>query len=579
MKIYSNHIGFEQSDRKTAVLEAERELQELKVYLCNEEGKRFPVRIGKCERIEEWSDHCYYSLDFSEITETGNYRLIAETGEEKTFTELFPITDYYLNMQMVNAARAYFKGERDSGEWLKADKTLSFDGPREGIRDLHGGWYDATGDFGIHLTQLSHTGVYNPMQSLLPSYVCFAIADRIEKERLRDCRILKKELLDEAYWGADLAMRLYCEGGSFLRSVDRGEAFSEKQHRKIDYEYFRFSGHEEDQSYLQETIENKNYETGLRSGGGLAVVVLAQAAGHGASSGEHMCREYLETAEKAFRYLMEKNELQISDGKWNFLDWYLGLLAATELYAVTGEEDYLQTCRYLEKGMERYLVEMKEGSWFLAEKEQLYFHPSDEGLPLIALMRYSQAEPDPERKKRALAMAEDAMRHVLSISRSPFGYAAFTWKKRIEDRKEENRFFFPHNTKAAPWWQGENARIASLAASALLLAKLTEEKGLKEILILFAQKQLDWIMGCNPFDSCMIDGYGRNNIRYFFKGQYDFMNSPGGICNGITARSSDDRGLEFVMEPTKDCDDNWRWAEQWIPHVAWYLYAEGLKLL
>ena len=85
-------------------------------------------------------------------------------------------------------------------------------------------------------------------------------------------------------------------------------------------------------------------------------------------------------------------------------------------------------------------------------------------------------------------------------------------------------------------------------------------------------------MGCNPFDSCMIDGFGRNNIQYFFRNQYDFMISPGGICNGITSREADDKGLEFIMAPTAECDDNWRWAEQWLPHACWYLNAMGWKL-
>ena len=31
-----------------------------------------------------------------------------------------------------------------------ADRALPFAGPREGIVDAHGGWYDATGDYGIH---------------------------------------------------------------------------------------------------------------------------------------------------------------------------------------------------------------------------------------------------------------------------------------------------------------------------------------------------------------------------------------------------------------------------------------------
>lgn len=573
MKVFVNHIGFERWDDKAAVLEAGKE--KIEVWVEREDGERFPVNMSGPCRIREWSGGWYYFLDFSHIRTSGNYRIAGMADGIRFQSELFPVADYPLYLRMVNASRTYLKGERASGEWLKADRSVAFDGKRKGILDLHGGWYDATGDFGIHLTQLSHTAVYNPMQSLLPAYVCFDVAERMEKEKLENCRILRKELLDEAYWGADYGMRLYQEGGSFIRSVDRGEAFGDEQHRKIDYEYFRFSGHEEDKSYLTEEIEDRNYETGLRSGAGLAIAVLAQAAGQGGASGEHSCKEYLRTAREAFSYIIKNNEKHISDGRWNFLDWYCGLAAALELYKVTGEDEYLEKCRDLEKGMEEYLVEMEEGVWFVSRGKELYFHPSDEGFPLLVLMKYGQAEPRERARERVVELVKKAFLHLMSISGGPFGYAAFTWRK---DGKERNRYFFPHDTKAAPWWQGENGRIASLAAAALRFSGMKEAEDIKDRLRAFAQRQLDWIMGCNPFDSCMIDGFGRNNIQYFFKNQYDFINSPGGICNGITARESDDSGLEFIMEPTEDCDDNWRWAEQWLPCAAWYLYAAGWKL-
>lgn len=272
---------------------------------------------------------------------------------------------------------------------------------------------------------------------------------------------------------------------------------------------------------------------------------------------------------------MENNEKHISDGVWNFLDWYCGLAAALELYITTGEEEYLDKCRHLEQGMEQYLIGMEEGVWFLSDGKEMYFHPSDEGFPLLLLVKYAEKETRQDDRERVIGIIREAFRHLLSISESPFGYAAFTWKK---EGQEINRYFFPHDTKAAPWWQGENGRIASLAAAALRFSHMEEAKDVKDKLIIFAGRQLNWIMGCNPFDSCMIDGFGRNNIQYFFQGQYDFINSPGGICNGITA-GENDSGLEFIMEPCENCDDNWRWAEQWLPCAAWYLYAEGFKLL
>ena len=63
----------------------------------------------------------------------------------------------------------------------------------------------------------------------------------------------------------------------------------------------------------------------------------------------------------------------------------------------------------------------------------------------------------------------------------------------------------------------------------------------------------------------------------FYEGRYDFLNCPGGICNGITGGLHDEEGIGFVTRPTEEVSDNWRWAEQWIPHASWYLYAMALK--
>ena len=80
------------------------------------------------------------------------------------------------------------------------------------------------------------------------------------------------------------------------------------------------------------------------------------------------------------------------------------------------------------------------------------------------MMKYGSLEPEEMRRKEAMDLVAQAFVHVLSISGKPFGYAAFTQKM---GETENRRYFFPHDTKAAPWWLGENARIASLAAAAL----------------------------------------------------------------------------------------------------------------
>lgn len=605
MEIYSNHIGYFSGTPIQMILHTEKE--EGTCLCCTlEHGKEMWQweESPKTFYRESWAPGYYVRLDLSErIKEPGRYTITVElperTENSRPIIREFEVGSLFLPLRMINAMRCYFKGERASGEWLKADRKLGLaicggekdeekdeekDGEKDGekngekddvkdsakereVIDLHGGWYDAAGDLGIHLTQLSHTGKYNPVQSLLVGWSCFRAAERLESRGCSDARILYRELLDEGYWGADYAVRLKKEGESFYRSVDRGEAFSKEQKRKIDFAYFHHSGHEEDESYRDETITSYHYQVGFRGGAGIAVAVLAQAARLGAASGEYTASKYQETAEEAFVYLSKNNHRYLSDGKWNLLDWTEMLIAALELYRLTGEGVYLESCRTAEEQLRGYLRETKAGKWFVHSDGEYFFHPSDEGMPLLALAEYIGTEPERVRRECTKQELKDCLSHLLAVSGNTFEYAGFI---RMEKGHERIRLFFPHDTEAAPWWQGENARIASLAAAVLASCEvLGETREYRK----FAAAQLNWIMGENPFDSCMIEGYGRNNIQYFYEGHYDFINSPGGICNGITAGSADGEGIEFITEPSAECMDNWRWAEQWLPHAGWFLCA------
>ncbi|WP_431279533.1 hypothetical protein [Leifsonia poae] len=66
----------------------------------------------------------------------------------------------------------------------------------------------------------------------------------------------------------------------------------------------------------------------------------------------------------------------------------------------------------------------------------------------------------------------------------------------------------------------------------------------------------------------MVQGRGRNNVEY--SGVY--QNSPGGIVNGITSGWGDENDIAFLPGDAPDGNE-WRWAEQWIPHSAWFLLA------
>ena len=103
---------------------------------------------------------------------------------------------------------------------------------------------------------------------------------------------------------------------------------------------------------------------------------------------------------------------------------------------------------------------------------------------------------------------------------NPFGYPVF---EDLVDGGLRTKFFFPHQTTAAPWWQGDNARVASISVAARMVASVTDDRTLRSDAVRLAEDCIDWILGQNPYDACMVEGYGRNNIAYFFKNRYDFI--------------------------------------------------------
>jgi hypothetical protein len=582
MKILVNHLGYSARGPKKAVFQGKPGDNPQKFCLVNEAGKEvFRGEPQKHGEVANWKTGFYWTADFSPVEAEGRYTIQAETGNGTVCSDVFEIRLSLLTMRMISAVGYYFKAQRSAGEWLYSDRDLPFFGERQGRIDAHGGWFDATGDYGIHFSHLSHSTLHNPQQIPFTAYALFKVHEFLEQSGNEEYSMVKRRMLDEASFGVDHVMRMRAPGGSFFRSINRKHAFTPVAgSRGIGFEYHGSSSQFSPAATAdEETIGDENYECSLRSGAGLAIASLAIAGRHYYPGRDFSTAEYIAAARDAWKHLETNNEKYTNDGEWNLIDEYCALIALTELFISTGEFGFLEKCREMYDRIKDRVEDMGDGTLRLTIKPGIPFHhAADEGMPLAALVQYAAIEPRKERKEAVIKTAEGLMRRLLHISQAvtnPFGYPRFEHKD--TDGGIKAKFFFPHNTTAAPWWQGENARIASLASAALLLAQVTDAAFAGE-LRRFAQNILDWIMGLNPFDSCMIEGYGKNNIQYFFKNRYDFLNCPGGIVNGITSGLEDEESIGYVTEPGGPIDDNWRWAEQWIPHASWYLYAMALKL-
>jgi hypothetical protein len=461
---------------------------------------------------------------------------------------------------------------------------MRFEG-KDGVVDVHGGWFDASGDYGKHLSHLSFSTYFNPQQISLTAWSLFESLRELERRADPNFVQYKKRLLDEALFGADYLVRLKNPQGSFTITVSARGPEKKPEDRLITPKATRHiilttETKDKFRDYGRErTLNEAAYEAGYREGAGLCTAALAMASIHKVS-GDFGNADYLKAAEDAFAFLEKSNTAFLNDGQENILDDACALLAATELFRATGKPVYREAMDRRARSLEARLT--TEGAhaayWRADDGTRPFFHPVDAGLPVVSLLKYAEAAGGAERM-RALDAVRKSLEFELAVTAevaNPFGYS----RQYVQDKTGARRtsFFFPHNTETEPWWQGENARLGSMAAAARLAVRhLGGDKEFGRKLEAFGRNQLNWILGLNPYDSCMMQGKGRNNPAYMFFDSYEYTNAPGGIVNGITAGVKDEKDIDFYLHFAQTGkDDDWRWAEQWLPHAAWYMYAVSL---
>ena len=504
--VLTNHIGYETTAPKNAVVEADR-LIKLPAFQVVNTADGQTVYSGKpvySGAVSQWKNWQFWTLDFSALRTKGAYRLVVNTADGNTVQSYpFVVEDNLLEQHTVSDVVYYFKGQRSSGLLDKADRALPFSG-KPGTADVHGGWYDATGDYGKHLSHLSFSNYFNPQQISLTDWGLFKVYELLAKRNNPSFRQYLRRILDEALYGADYLVRVQVPGGSFYRSVNAPGPGKLPADRRISTEGNGFIIKKSSDQTLQADSfrqhEAAAYQVSFRSGGGVAIAALAKASGFPVS-GEYTAADYLKAAEKAFAFLEKNNPAMCTDGKENILDDYCALLAATELYKATGKEMYRS---YAEKRAAQLMARLASWKnyrdyWQAGNGDRPFFHPADAGLPVVSLLAYAEVAGDAMQEK-ILATVKRSLQHELQITKevgNPFGYS----RQLVQDTtgSRYSAFFFPHTAETAPWWQGENARLASMAAAArMALPYFKTDTVFSHQLQTFAWDQLNWILGLNP---------------------------------------------------------------------------------
>jgi hypothetical protein len=124
------------------------------------------------------------------------------------------------------------------------------------------------------------------------------------------------------------------------------------------------------------------------------------------------------------------------------------------------------------------------------------------------------------------------------------------------------RYFMPPNN----WWVGINANIASAGIGLLRAAEVLDEPSLRST----AQRQLDWILGSNPFCSSTVEGIGHNHPPQFVN-TTEFLpftpRLPGAVMNGLGGTADDQPFLGNGV---------YHVSEYWTPMVAYTVWLMAL---
>jgi hypothetical protein len=111
------------------------------------------------------------------------------------------------------------------------------------------------------------------------------------------------------------------------------------------------------------------------------------------------------------------------------------------------------------------------------------------------------------------------------------------------------------------WWVGINSNLASAGVGLVKASHILKDEKLKSL----GQKQLDWILGANPFNSSTIEMVGHNQPKHFPGSTFlpDVPVLPGAVLNGLGGDIND----------TPDIGNgDWQISEYWTPMAAYTLW-------
>lgn len=319
------------------------------------------------------------------------------------------------------------------------------------------------------------------------------------------------------------------------------------------------------------TSDDRYINTAKRSGTAAVFAALQGLVAQGyLKSDAAYARQCLDAGVRAWKAFDRPPESTEDTAWWT--------LAACELFRATQDAEYREHAMLLGRDLLRrqntsYLAGQRQVRGFWMSGDQPYMDIPNSAMPPLALLHLYETFPDAGERMKWKDAVELHIDEYLMPMAGRNAYRVIPLGLFLGSPTPETyrplaggvtyRYFHP--VRKQFWWQGANCHLASNALLLGWTAQLAGDKGRKYVDL--AYRQLEWIMGANPFAACMMTGEGMRNP--FPHSRFVGL-IPGGIMNGIAGNAQDEPVLD--MQYTL----NWRTCEYWSPHVAFYIWANSV---
>ncbi len=563
-KISFSHTGYQPGSSKTALASdvTARDFQLIRLD-NNAQGE---IVLSKPVRIQKTRLGQFQEMDFSEVRKPGSY--IIQAGDRRTRT--FRISDDVWSgtiWKMIN----FFLGERCGFAVPGSHDVCHRDwqavhGDKKII--MNGGWHDA-GD----LSQ----GLVNTGEA---TYAMFALAERLQA-RGEDPELLRR-LIEEAKWGLDWILKVRFDGGYRIGFAG------------INIWTNGILGDADDRTREARNNPNVNYIAAASEA--IAYRVL--------KNGEpELAARSLKIAEDDWRYAIAGKE---GPETWSTPAFAaspmelasIGILASLELYQDTGKKQYADQAVKLapivvESQQKSYVGrEFPLAGFFYTgpDKQTLFhqFHRGNDQAPIVAMARLCDAFPDHKDWIKWYSVVALYSEYQKSAARATDPYGVLPayvyndteymqvpeqgglYQATRETYRQQVLQGMPMGDgsylKVFPVWFARRGNYGVLLSQAKGLSAAAHLRGDWAAADL-AQRQLQWVVGRNPFVQSTLYGEGYDWTQQYSVSSGDIV---GALPVGMETRGNSDA----PYWPSQNC---YVYKEVWVhPAGRWFWLMEDL---